>query len=409
VNDRAGVSEGADAAAQAAVPRTMLVLALAAFASSASMRMTDALLPQLADTFATTTGAAAIVITAFSLAYGALQVVYGPIGDRLGKLATIAAGTALAGMATLAAGLSTSLEMLAVMRFVSGATAAAIIPLSLAWIGDVVPYDQRQPTLARFLFSTISGSLFGQAAGGIVGDLADWRVIFLAVGAILLAGALALGAAIAAGRTPRHVAPPGPFTLRSLATGIFALLARPWVRVVAATVFTEGLLLNAALAFVGADLHHRFGLTLTASGLGLALIGLGGFAYIVFARRLVGRLGEAGLVRCGGLLAAASLAAFALAPHWLAALPGAFGAGLGFYMLHNTLQTNATQMAPDARGSAVALFASTYFLGQAIGVALMGAIVDRYGAPPPMLAAAAGVAVLAVGFARRIDRRRAGP
>ena len=44
--------------------------------------------------------------------------------------------------------------------------------------------------------------------------------------------------------------------------------------------------------------------------------------------------------------------------------------GLGFYMLHNTLQTNATQMAPQARGTAVALFSSALYLGQSLGVAL---------------------------------------
>ena len=64
-------------------------------------------------------------------------------------------------------------------------------------------------------------------------------------------------------------------------------------------------------------------------------------------------------------------------------------------------------MAPDARGSAVALFASSYFLGQAIGVALVGAVVDRIGTVPVMLAAAAGVAVLALDYARRLVRRAA--
>ena len=42
-----------------------------------------------------------------------------------------------------------------------------------------------------------------------------------------------------------------------------------------------------------------------------------------------------------------------------------FVAGLGFYMLHNTLQVNATQMAPAHRGSSLALFAAILFIGQA--------------------------------------------
>ena len=46
--------------------------------------------------------------------------------------------------------------------------------------------------------------------------------------------------------------------------------------------------------------------------------------------------------------------------------------GLGFYMLHNTLQTNATQMTPEARGTAVAIFSSALYLGQTLGVAVNG-------------------------------------
>jgi predicted MFS family arabinose efflux permease len=54
-------------------------------------------------------------------------------------------------------------------------------------------------------------------------------------------------------------------------------------------------------------------------------------------------------------------------------------AGLGFYQMHNTLQTRATQMAPQARGTAVSMFAACFFLGQASGVALGAAVVDHFG------------------------------
>jgi predicted MFS family arabinose efflux permease len=50
--------------------------------------------------------------------------------------------------------------------------------------------------------------------------------------------------------------------------------------------------------------------------------------------------------------------------------------GLGFYMLHNTLQVQATQMAPAARGSAVTLFACSLFFGQSTGVLIMAQCVD---------------------------------
>ena len=44
------------------------------------------------------------------------------------------------------------------------------MPISLAYIGDVVPYEQRQQVLGRFLAGQMLGQLFGQAAGGIIGD-----------------------------------------------------------------------------------------------------------------------------------------------------------------------------------------------------------------------------------------------
>lgn len=84
------------------------------------------------------------------------------------------------------------------------------------------------------------------------------------------------------------------------------------------------------------------------------LFGLGGLLFAVSAYYLVHRLGEAGLWRWGGILVAASYVAAAQAPSRWWALPACFASGLGIYMLHNTLQINATQMAPERRGAAVA-------------------------------------------------------
>ncbi len=68
-----------------------------------------------------------------------------------------------------------SLATLAGLRLLSGVTAAAIIPLSMAFIGDHVAYEQRQATLARFMSGQILGLIGGQVIGGIVGDLLGWR------------------------------------------------------------------------------------------------------------------------------------------------------------------------------------------------------------------------------------------
>jgi MFS transporter, YNFM family, putative membrane transport protein len=74
-------------------------------------------------------------------------------------------------------------------------------------------------------------------------------------------------------------------------------------------------------------------------------------------------------------------------------------------MLHSTLQTNATQMAPQARGLAVSTFANVLFMGQVAGVWLSGLIIDRIGFAPVFIGA--GMALLGVAFARLLDRRTA--
>ena len=80
-------------------------------------------------------------------------------------------------------------------------------------------------------------------------------------------------------------------------------------------------------------------------------------------------------------------------------LPASVLAGFGYYLLHATLQTNATQMVPSARGTAVAWFASCLFMGQAAGVALAGAVVDEIGAAALFGGSAVMLPVLGAGFA----------
>ena len=80
--------------------------------------------------------------------------------------------------------------------------------------------------------------------------------------------------------------------------------------------------------------------------------------------------------------------------------------GLGFYMVHNTFQTNATQMAPQARGTALAMFSSVLYAGITVGVAVSAPIVDRYSAVPVFIASAIGFPILAGVFAFGLARKR---
>jgi len=75
-------------------------------------------------------------------------------------------------------------------------------------------------------------------------------------------------------------------------------------------------------------------------------------------------------------------------------------------MLHNSMQTEATELAPSARGSAVALFACGFFIGQGLGPLVFGALLHGLGARAALVAVAAAMVVLGrVVVAQVIDRR----
>src|SRR5580700_8958013 len=110
--------------------RPIVLLSAAAFASAATLRVADPIIPQLVAEFGVTAGSASIVATAFAVSYGLCQILVGPLGDRFGKYAVVVAATFLCAVTASAAALSPDLAVLAATRLVSGCTAGAIIPLS---------------------------------------------------------------------------------------------------------------------------------------------------------------------------------------------------------------------------------------------------------------------------------------
>ena len=384
-------------------------LALAALASGVSMRLADALLPRLAREFGVSLGQASQVVTVFAVAYGLAQLLFGPLGDRFGKYRVIGWSCAASALTALLCALAHSHDALMAARLLAGASSSAVIPLAMAWIGDVVAYERRQPVLARFLIGQITGFAIGVWAGGYAAEHLDWRTPFYGV-AVLFALAAVLLQWVRRGLPASVVAPraaaPGNLLQRTL--GEFgAVLVRPWARVVLVTVFFEGACLYGPFAFIAAHLHQRFDLPLSTVGALVMLFALGSMSYALGARLLIGRLGEVVLVRTGSVFMAAALGVLAFAPTWWWAMPACALLGLGFYMMHNTLQTHATQMAPERRGAAVATFAASLFLGQSLGVGAAGLLVGVVGTGWVLSAGGAGMLLVAWNFNRQRSMRPA--
>lgn len=353
----------------------ILALSVASFGSGMSMRVTDSMLIKLADTFAINLAMASLVITVFGVSYGFSQFVFGPLGDRYGKYLVIGRACLACACTAFFCALAPDFYSLLVTRMLAGATAAAIIPLSMAWIGDVVPYDQRQPVLARFLIGQILGLSIGAFLGGFCADYLSWRVPFILIAtsfAVIGFVLLRINKKLPTSAKVLHLAEGN--LLPRLFREFSLVLNISWARVVLATVMLEGAAVFGGMSFIASHLHTHHGVSFSAAGAIVMLFGLGGLLFASRSRIAVTYFGESGLIRYGGLLMTLSLWSIAYASIWWWSLPASFCFGLGFYMMHNTLQTNATQMAPERRGTAVAAFASSFFLGQSVGVAVGGIV-----------------------------------
>jgi YNFM family putative membrane transporter len=382
------------------------LLAVASFASQSMVRVSDSLLPQISTDMGVSVGAASIVVTAYALAHGSVQLVIGPVGDRFGKYACIIAACAAASVLVLLCGLATSLPMLVAARLACGLAAGWIIPLAFAFLGDVIPYERRQQVLGTFLSGQILGQLFGQAAGGVLGDLFGWRRVFFFLAALFAFATVAL--VIEFLRNPiTHAGHATATRSRGFVADNLAVLRSPWARAIIAMGFIESLFMYGGFAFVGADLHLRFGLNFALVGLFVGTFAIGGLIYSLSVRRLVERLGQIGLATGGGVILALAYAAVAFAPHAYLAPFAITAIGLGFYMLHNTLQTNATQMTPEARATAVGIFSAALYFGQTLGVAINAPVFDRFSAVPVFVMSGAGLLALGLWLAHVLRKRRA--
>ena len=124
----------------------------------------------------------------------------------------------------------------------TGAVAGWVIPVSMAYLGDVTPPDRLQPILARYASGYILGQLFGQATGGVLGDLFGWRNVFFTLGGMFALAAAGLIFELIVNPQTRAARPPrrrparlrrrlcrGPFqSLRAHHSDHGASSKRPW-------------------------------------------------------------------------------------------------------------------------------------------------------------------------------------
>jgi predicted MFS family arabinose efflux permease len=384
-------------------PATLLaVLAVACFATSVIVRILDPMVPDIARSLAADPHTIALLASAFAFPYAFGQPLLGPLGDAVGKsrIIKVSIGTVVATL--LLSALAPDTGSLFAARILGGLAAGGIIPLSLAMVGDRVPIENRQLALSRILVASLSGQIVGSLGAGLLGPSIGWRAVVM-LGAALLG----LGLAVVMTRlAPRPKAERVPFSLASVEGSYRIVFANPRSLVCFAAVFVEGLCIFGLVPYLALLLEQSGTGGIREAGFVLGGLGVGGIVYAAAVRWLLHVLGgQMNVIRVGGLVCGLGLALYAGTHTPMAQALMFVVIGVGFYMIHNSLQTQATELAPTVRGAAVGLHAFSFFLGQAAGPPLYRAGFAIAGTAPTLMLAALGMGLLGLVTAHLLIRR----
>ncbi|MGI8807034.1 MAG: MFS transporter [Acidimicrobiales bacterium] len=345
-------------------------LYLGAFISYGDRFLIGPLLVLVARDFDVSLGAAAAVATLYLFLYGVLQPVYGFLSDRVGRVRVMRGALLGIAASNVFCVMAPGLQPLVIGRGAAAGFAAALLPTSLVYVGDRVPFARRQQVIANVLAAGALGTVGATVGAGLLGRYVGWRVVFLVPAVLALIDACLLGRL--AESLPAN-AGAGPLTQ------LRRVLAHPWAIFLIVLALGEGAAMLGFLTFLAPALQTN-GVSSAEAGLVVAMYGVAVFTSLQVVKRLLrhNRMSPVLMIATGGtiLLGAYSVAAYRQAvPNILVA---SLLIGVGYSFMHSTLQTWATEVAPDARATATSLFVTAVYTGASIAHTLISPLASAH-------------------------------
>ena len=354
-------------------------LGLSGFLVNADNRAIAPILPAIANDFAVREAVVGLLISAFAIPYGLFQLVYGPIADKIGKIRTVLIALFLFAAAEFACSLADAFLPLFVLRVIAGTFAAGIIPVSLAYIGDSFAFAERAKAIAFFMSFSMSGQALSIVIGSMLAQYFSWKILFLSIGLlgmILSAWILRLQSGVVAPVVKEEI---------SLKERYKQIFSNRRSRIVFFAVCLEGAILFGGFTYLGVYGNMFLGLGYFVTGLLTAGFSVAAFACSRFVSPVARKLGQHRMPLIGSTIITAAFLIIWLIPDWVGLFIGFLMLGWGFIFLHTALQTYATELFPEARGTCMSFFAFFLFFGNGIGPACLGVVYD-IGGPRTMLA-----------------------
>ena len=380
--------------------RATLVLGLLSCIGPFAIDMYLPAMPRIGEDLTASVQAMQGTITAYFMAFGVAQLIYGPWADQVGRKPPLYAGIAIFCLGTIACAMAGSIEVLTAGRFVQGLGGAAMMVVPRAIIRDLSTGHAATQMMAAIMLVISVSPMLAPLSGAAIISAFSWRAIFVA---LLVAAAVSLALLKFAQPETLAVADRQTFRFSETLRGARTLLTdRSFLTLTFLGAFGMAsffvFLASAAFVYTG-----TYGLSPTQFSLAFAANAMAFIGASQLAGPLGKRFGAIGVMRgatLGFAIAVSALFALALiAPIGLATL--IVGLALGNACLGLVIPT-AMVMALDDHGDIAGLASSLggtiqMLTGGAV-VALMGPILSAR--PTPMIGVIAGCAVAALILSR---------
>jgi len=364
------MAEALDRAGEDQRERLLRVLSAATFLIFFQAYMVAPLIPRLSSVFAVSGQTIGLIVPAYMIPYGISTLFYGLLSDRLGRrrimLASLLAFVALTALTATAQ----SASQMILWRLVTGLGASGVVPLALALIGTLFPYEQRGRPLGWLFGAMAGGMAFGSTVGAVLEPFIGWRALFLGVS---LLGAGVLGLLVPYQRLLGEAPPATPGTLRDLVAAYRSLLGPERGRRTYAYVWLNAVFHSGVFTWLGLYFARRYGLG--EVGIGLALLGYGvpGFLLGPPIGRLADRWGRRWLVPAGLGIAALAAGVLICDVSLVIAAVAVTLLSLGYDMTQPLLAGIVTALGGQRGGQAMGLNVFMLFTGFGLGSLLFGA------------------------------------
>jgi predicted MFS family arabinose efflux permease len=352
----------------------MLLFSLCGMAATVSSRSIDPLISILATEFAVPATSAALVSSLYALPFALGQPILGPLGDAFGKTKMLRIYLWVLASCLLAAAFAPTLESLLFLRFCSGLAAGGVIPACMASLGDRFAGSARSIAISRFVTVGLVAQILSASLAGLLASILGWRSVFIAASIVAFSSAILATAGL---RGP--VAISGEFSFHKAIKNYKSVFANPKAPLCFGTVFLEGVALFGITPYIS-ELFRLWDVGGPGeAGIVIGSMGIGGIAYSFALPTLLRRVSRHTLLGCGGVVAAVGPLTLAMASSWIAMALAFMVTGFGYMLMHNSIQTEAVELAPESRVSAYSMHAFSFFTGQALGPVVCGMALHALG------------------------------